>query len=161
MRIPNGDPVPIPNTNPPTYSQPWLEIHPSPTVTDPWRVDVRPIVTETPNPNPVPDPTTPVPPPDFYTDCEKFPGSIGCMPVGEVPPAEAIPRQTRNISLQNGPAFGGAGCPANLTFTLHGHTYTGINMSEPCGWISNLVRPVVLLLAFISAVGIVRSALKG
>lgn len=161
LRIPNGDPVPIPNTNPQSYSQPWLEVHPSPTADDPWRVDVRPIVTETTNPNPLPDPTTPVPPPEFYTDCEKFPGSIGCMPVGEPPTGEAIPRETRTLEFQNGPTFGGAGCPANLTFTLHGQTYTGINMAEPCAWVSNLVRPVVLLLAFISAVGIVRSALKG
>jgi hypothetical protein len=161
LRIPNGDPVPIPNTNPQSYSQPWLEVHPSPTADDPWRVDVRPVVTETTNPNPLPDPTTPVPPTEFYTDCEKFPASIGCMPVGEPPTGEAIPRETRTLELQNGPTFGGAGCPANLTFTLHGQTYTGINMAEPCAWVSNLVRPVVLLLAFISAVGIVRSALKG
>lgn len=160
-RIPNGDPVPIPNTNPQSYSQPWLEVHPSPTVTDPWRVDVRPIVTETTNPNPLPDPTTPVVPPDFYTDCEKFPGSLGCMSVGDPPSPESVPTQTRTITQQQGPTFGGAGCPANLTFTLRGQTYTGINMAEPCSWVSNLVRPVVLLLAFISAVGIVRSALKG
>lgn len=163
LRFPDGDPVPIPGTDPPLYNQPWLEVHPSPTPESPWRVDIRPIVTQTTNPNPQPDPTPskPNPPFDFYTDCEKFPGSLGCTPVGEAPSPEAIPTETRTLELQNGPSFNGGGCPANLTFTLKGQTFTGIDMAQPCAWISGLVKPVILLLAFISAVGIVRSALKG
>lgn len=162
LRYPNGDPVPIPNTNPQTYTQPWLEVHPSPTPTDPWRVDIRPVVTETTDPNPQPDPTPdpdPVPPTEFYTDCEKFPGSLGCMPVGDPPGVETVPSETRTLELQTGPTFSGGGCPSNLNITFAGHAFQIVDMAVPCGWISGLVKPIILLLSFITAVFIVRSAL--
>lgn len=166
LRYPDGDPIPNPGTNPQTWTQPWLEVHPSPAPGNPWRIDVRPVTTIVTSPAPQPDPTPsepnpPAVPPDFYTDCEKFPSSLGCMPVGDAPAPDVVPRESRTLELQNGPSFSGSGCPANLTFSLRGHQYTGIDMAGPCSWISGLVKPVVLLLAFISAVGIVRSALKG
>lgn len=166
LRFPDGDPVPIPNTNPQRYTQPWLEVHPSPTPTQPWRVDIRPIVTETTNPDPQPDPTPDPDPPsepppfDFYTDCDKFPGSIGCMPTGDVPGPETVPAETRSLELQSGPVFAGSGCPASTTLTVAGRTFTAIETSAVCGWVSGVMRPVILLLAFFSAVMIVRAGLK-
>lgn len=163
LRYPNGNPVPIPNTNPQTYSQPWWEVEGAPTPTEPWRVTVRPVVTETANPDPQPDPdgTTPDPEPpfDFYTDCDKFPGSLGCAPVGDLPGPDEVPSETRTITLQSGPSFTGSGCPADVSFSIAGRTIDMVDMSVPCGWISGLVKPVFILLAVISAVFIVRKAI--
>lgn len=161
LRVPDGEPVPIPNTSPQQYEQPWLEIVPSPTTAEPLRVDVRPITTVTTNPvaplDPVtvPDPSTGNPSPTTgQTDCDKYPGSLGCIPVGDIPDVE-IPTDEREIQLQDGPAFGGGSCPPDLVINLHGTTVTALDMSVACGWISNLMRPLVLLLASISAIFIV------
>lgn len=162
IRYPDGDPVPIPNTSPQRYTQPWHEVVPSPTPSEPWRVDVRPVVTETTDPTPQPDPTpNPNPVGDFYTDCDKYPGSLGCMPVGTPPPDGTIPTQTRNITQQQGPSFGGGGCPANLVVSLQGMSITALNMAQPCSWIVNFVKPIILLLAAISAVMIVAPRSEG
>jgi len=166
LMYPDGDPVPIPNSSPQQYTQPWYRVQPSPTVSDPWRVDVTQVTTVTNDPSPVPDPTpapdnSPRPVPDFYTDCDKYPGSLGCMNPGEAPPAEAIPSETRQITMQQGPTFGGGSCPANLTLTIAGTTFTALDMAQPCSWISNLMRPIILLLAAISAVFIVAPRPEG
>jgi len=162
LRYPNGNPVPIPNTNPQTYWQPWWEVEGAPTPTEPWRVTVRPVVTETTNPDPQPDPdgTTPDPEPpfDFYTDCDKFPGSLACSQRGEPPDLEDIPDETRTFALQAGPTFSGAGCPSSVSFSIAGNSLQMFDSAVPCGWISGLVKPVFILLAVISAVFIVRKA---
>ena len=163
LRYPNGEPVAIPNTNPPAYSQPWWEVTHSPTPGEPWRVIIRPVVTETNDPSPQPDPdgTTPEPKPpfDFYTDCDKFPTALACMERGDPPDLEDMPEETRTISAQAGPSFSGGGCPANVNISALGHAFQVVDMAPMCGWISGLVKPLFMLLAFISAVFIVRSAL--
>lgn len=163
LRIADGEPIPIPGTNPQQYQQPWQEIVAAPTPTDPYRVDVRPITTvvDTPTaptvPVTVPAPTTgnPAPGTSTLTDCDKYPGSLGCLPVGTPPPDAAIPTRTLDITQQTGPTFGGGGCPASLNFSLNGQQITGINMATPCSWITSYVKPIILLLAAISAVFIV------
>ena len=165
LRFPDGDPVPIPNTDPQEYSQPWYRVQPSPVPGNPWRVDVTQDTTTTTDPTPQPDPLPfpnpdPVPVPDFYTDCDKYPGSLGCMPV-DSPPSEQIPSETRQITLQNGPSFNGGSCPANLNITVAGRVFTAVDMVQPCNWIANYVKPVLLLLAAISAVFIVMPRSEG
>jgi hypothetical protein len=81
------------------------------------------------------------------------------MPVGEPPAPSAIPSETRTFDLQSGPTFSGGGCPSNLDISFAGHSFQIVDMSVPCGWISALVKPIILLLSFITAVFIVRSAL--
>ncbi|PJI98093.1 hypothetical protein CLU85_2898 [Acidovorax sp. 69] len=170
LRIADGEPIPIPNTSPQQYTQPWQEIVAAPTATDPYRVDVRPITTivDTPTapttPVTVPTPVTgnPTPGTNYLTDCDKYPGSLGCMPVGAPPPDGTIPTQTRNITQQQGPSFGGGGsCPANLNINVGGHSITALNMAQPCGWIVNYIKPILLLLAAISAVFIVAPRSEG
>ena len=92
---------------------------------------------------------------EFYTDCEKYPGSVGCMPVGDVPAQETVPSQTRNLELQRGPVFAGGGCPANVHSSIAGRSLLLVNMAQACNWIDFYMRPLVLLLATISAVFIV------
>lgn len=163
LRYPDGSPVPIPNTNPQVYTQPWFEVSPAPTVSEPWRVIIRPVVTETLDPTPQNDPdgSTPKvePPFDFYTDCDKYPGVISCAGVGSAPDSVDLPKQTKEFVLQNGPAFSGSGCPSNLDISFAGKGFQIVDMSVPCGWLSGLVKPIFILLSFISAVFIVRKAL--
>lgn len=89
LTIPLGDPVPVPNTDPQQWSQPVARVTPSPTPSNPWRVDVREeeVVSNSPDPLPDPEPSpdspeapkedynasdTPLPPvPDFYE--QKYP----------------------------------------------------------------------------------------
>jgi|GEM_PF-4005402 len=163
IRYPNGDPVLIPGTDPPLYTQPWYEVTGSPTLDNPWRVTIAHVTTTTSDPTPVGDPTDPVEPPpppfDFYTDCDKFPGSLGCSAIGDPPDVEEVPSETRTFSLQAGPTFSGSGCPSNLNVSFAGHSFQVVDMSVPCGWLSGLVKPIFVLLSLISAVFIVRSAL--
>lgn len=88
------------------------------------------------------------------TDCDKYPGSLGCASV-DVPTPSPIPSQTRNITLEAGPTFVGAGCPANVGMSWRGQYLTLLPMATACNWISSYVRPLMLLLAAISAVFIV------
>lgn len=170
LRIADGEPIPIPNTSPQQYTQPWQEIVHAPTADDPYRVDVRPITTTVTTPTAptvpvtVPAPTTgnPSPGTSTLTDCDKYPNSLGCMPVGSPPPDGTIPTQTRTITQQQGPSFGGAGvCPANLMVSVHGQSIKALDMAQPCSWIVNYIKPILLLLAAISAVFIVAPKAEG
>lgn len=163
LRYPDGNPIPVPNTSPQVYNQPWFEVSPAPTPVEPWRVIIRPTVTQTLDPTPQKDPdgTTPKvePPFDFYTDCDKYPGVISCSDVGSVPDSVNLPKQTKQFDLQDGPVFSGSGCPSNLDISFAGRGFQIVDMSVPCGWLSGLVKPIFILLSFISAVFIVRKAL--
>lgn len=92
---------------------------------------------------------------DFYTDCEKYPDSLGCMIFGDPPAPESVPQETKNIELQSGPQFAGGSCPANLHVSISGRSVRVLDMVQPCAWISGYIKPVILLLAAISAVFIV------
>lgn len=92
---------------------------------------------------------------DFYTDCEKYPDSLGCMVFGDPPAPEQVPQESRQLEQQTGPVFAGGGCPANVVVTVGGVSYTALNMAQACNWIEIYMRPLVLLFAAISAVFIV------
>jgi len=92
---------------------------------------------------------------DFYTDCEKYPDSLGCMILGDPPAQETVPEETRTLEAQPGPVFSGGGCPANVVVMVAGRSYTALNMAQACSWIDVYMRPLVLLFAAISAVFIV------
>ncbi len=110
VRVPVGDPVPQPDG---TYKQPYVDIVPSPTPDQPWRVDVKPGDKTTtdgaPLPEPAPvkptdpdpdptapptydpnDPTTKVRDPALQDLCEKHPGIAACAPY-EKPPEPKDP----------------------------------------------------------------------
>lgn len=110
VRVPVGDPVPQPDG---TYKQPYVDIVPSPTPDQPWRVDVKPgdktTTDGSPLPEPTPvkptdpdpdptapptydpnDPTTKVRDPALQDLCEKHPGIAACAPY-EKPPEPKDP----------------------------------------------------------------------
>jgi hypothetical protein len=169
--VPTGDPEPIPdpatdpatnpNPAPQRYTQPWIEVTPSPTPDRPFRVDTRPITTETTDPSPVTDPLvqvdSPTAPdsdtrkPDETSDlCANNPEILACQKLGD-PRDETIPRSSQPITLQQGPSFGGGSCPPNLQVSVFGHSVQVADMATACGWVSNFLRPLILLFAALSA----------
>lgn len=60
MRIPTGDPQLVPDTDPPLWRSPAIDVVPSPTPDQPWRVDIQPKEITSPRPDPLPE-TAPVP----------------------------------------------------------------------------------------------------
>lgn len=88
LRVPDGAPVPVPNTSPQQYTQPWLEIVPAPTPEQPLRVDIRPVTTTTTSPtaptDPVTNPSTPSTPNPSSDPCRANPESLMCQPPGNI-----------------------------------------------------------------------------
>lgn len=155
MRIPTGDPIPIPNTNPQQYRQPYVDIVPSPTVDNPWRVDVKPGETTSTNPNPVENPT-----PDGKDKpaeeqekslCEKHPDILACSkPELDVPDGE-IPKVTKQITYAEEGGFGGGSCPSNVYANLHGKETMVYEWTRTCSVVSTYIRPIILLLGAMGA----------
>lgn len=153
FRVPNGEPIPVPNTDPQQYSQPWYEVTPSPTAQNPWQVNVTPVTTI----STAPDGTSVIqaPPVIVPTDCDKYPNSLACVSLGSPPVEPSQVRVERDIALQSGGTFTGGACPPDMTFTVHGTSFTVPTMATACGWVS-MARPVIILLAALTAIAIVR-----
>lgn len=174
MLVPTGDPVPVtpPATQPgqqpapQEYKQPWIEVKPSPTVADPWRVTTRPVETTTPSPTaptePVTVPANPADPAAPTTTapekdpglCALFPDILACKKLDAPEPAE-IPKRDQDITLQTGPSFSGGSCPPDVVVSVGGQQVTVLSTAQPCDWISAYMKPIILLLASISAAFIV------
>lgn len=176
--VPTGDPVPNPNYNPnaepsPTnqpYIQPGHRIVPSPTTTDPWRVDVQPVnrpsPTQTPTsqelanpyaqqvPTPTPTPTTQPAdqpkPQEQQSLCEKHPEILACQKLDEVKP-EPLATEEVNIQIRPVAGFGPdvAQCPAPMAATIAGKPIE-FSWAPVCSFAAGL-RPIVIALAWLSA----------
>lgn len=86
--------------------------------------------------------------------CKLNPDILACKKLD--PPEEGeIPKEDRDITLQTGPTFGGGACIPNVTVQVFGTTITALNFTEPCRWLSDYLKPLLLLMASISAVFIV------
>lgn len=85
LRVPTGEPQPIPNTNPQQWRQPYVDIVPAPTPESPWRVDVKPgeVTSTDPNPvqNPKPDAQEKPTEEQDKSLCEKHPEIAACEKV--------------------------------------------------------------------------------
>lgn len=167
-RIPLGDfsPYPSPNSTTSTqYRAPILDLIPSPTQTDPWRVDAQPkdIVTEVPNGDPPPESIKD--PVDVPTDsptstetenktpglCEMYPDILACAKPELDKPEEAIPKKTENIEFTEMNLWGGGSCPANVSVSVNGQSITALEMAQMCGWIQTYLQPMVILASSLSA----------
>lgn len=165
--VPTGDPVPNPNYSPqqyPTpenapYLQPGVRVVPSPTVNDPWRVDLQPLNRPTQEPYSPPGPVSdesPNPGDKPKTDeeqslCEKHPDVVACQKLGTAPEAKPVPNEDRQLSIQPDTGWGeGSGsCPAPKTVQVH-----GFQLSMPFGLLCDFaagIRPVVIGLAWLAA----------
>ncbi len=180
---PTGDPYPNPNFNPNApispenqpYIQPGTRIKPSPTLDEPWRVDVEPVDRPQTEPTPKPDDQLnpgpiPTPNPDDQTNpeqpspdandqkkpedqaslCEKHPDIAACAKLDDVEPEEVQNHQEQlSITPSAGWESGAATCPAPVTRQVAGLT---LEMQwQPFCDLATGIRPVILALAWIAA----------
>jgi len=94
-------------------------------------------------------------PPPPQTDCQLFPNALGCASVAS-PDPEPLPTITRDISMLPGGIFSSSSaCPADVSMPFRGSTLVLIPMATACGLISTWFRPIVLLIAGLTAIFIV------
>ncbi|WP_040578340.1 MULTISPECIES: virulence factor TspB C-terminal domain-related protein [Methylomicrobium] len=93
------------------------------------------------------------------TDCDKNPNSIGCSSFGEVPGADDIGEQNAaGIGISPVSLGGGGSCPAPLTATYLGKPIT-FRFDLLCQF-ANMIRPLIIAVAWLSAGLIVLGAIK-
>ena len=95
------------------------------------------------------------PTPEQKVQCDKYPNSLGCLPVGDMPTAEAMPTKDAPISYAPTPFGGTAACPAGvpLDFTLPSSRFsksTTLSYQPLCDVASGLA-PIFLALFAASA----------
>jgi hypothetical protein len=126
---------------------------PDPVTSDPTSpgTDDAPLPPGTSNPNQDPNKE----PTELDIDiCKNNPDILACKKLD--PPEEGeIPKEDRDITLQDGPTFGGGACIPNVTVQVFGTSITALNFTEPCRWLADYLKPLLLLMASISAVFIV------
>lgn len=162
LRVPQGEPQPVPNTSPEQYKTPVVDIVPSPTVDDPWRVDLQPK-------DVIKNDSTPIPegPPDVSAKpedktpglCDMYPDILACAKLElDTPDSDQVREKEIDITLNpDGGWGGGAGsCPAprhlkgaNVDFDLKG-------VCDALG----MLRPIILAFAWLAAAGILVGASK-
>lgn len=167
MRVPQGEPVPIPLPvpNPENLPQQWrtpvIDIVPSPTVSEPWRVDVQPKDVIKADPSPLPDsapvpvtppPNTTVTPKDTQDLCEKNPDILACQKFkpDSLDPVPFVNKdKTLTIEKDTGWGPSSGSCPAPKTVAIH-----GLSLSMPltalCDF-ATAIKPFLLGFAYLSA----------
>lgn len=96
---------------------------------------------------------------DERTQCEKDPKAFGCEQP-DVPDGE-VPKATKNVEFSpDNLGFGGGACPAPFTWSdkLGNHS---LDLTQYCGVISNVVKPLVLLVAALMALAIAVPGMRG
>ena len=161
--VPTGDPVANPKYDPtlPTspenqpFVQPGIRIKPSPTATEPWRVDIEPVDLPRPTADPVPDeelnPEDAKPKQEQEQSlCEKHPDIVACAKMDEVEPEDVNNEdKTLTITPKGGWGSESAACPAPVTKQVAG---LSLEMSwQPFCDFASGIRPVVIAMAWLSA----------
>lgn len=174
---PSGNPKPNPQYDPlkePSQDNlPWIQqgvkLEPSPTIDQPWRVDVRPVYRPVPGPEPSPDDVIPEPKPDEGTPpgdrpkdqeqppdlCEKHPDILACQVVemGEPEKPEALREIPIDATFQIEGGFNpGGSCPS---FPSVGSLSGGQISWQPFCDSLSMIKPLVLAFAWFSAVFII------
>jgi len=168
LRIPQGEPVMVPNPNydpvtdpnPNIWRQPVIDVVPAPTPDAPWRVDLQPkdIFKPTPDsqlePESVPDPANdPDAKPSEKSDfCVDNPNVLACQIVdlGTLEP-QLIPNENKPLSIEKESGFGpeNGTCPAPKTAVV-----AGLTLSMPFDLIcdfASAIRPLLIGFAWLSA----------
>lgn len=159
LRVPMGDPVPsVPQTSPETWTSPVVDIVPSPTVNDPWRVDVQPKSITTTSPDPLTIEPVPVTPPEGQTEqqrqeqldlCALHPEILACADL-DTPDSEELPTEDKSVSVSPDSGWGGNGsCPAPKHLTVQGRDIP-IPLDIICQYMTG-IRPIIIALAWLSA----------
>lgn len=160
LRTPQGNPVPIPDTNPQQYRQPVTRWTHSPTAADPWRLDARPedIVSNSPTGMTGPESVTSGSPqgktPDKSDLCADHPDILACQKV-KLDPIEpdAVKQSTKNLAITPDGGWGPsvAGCPPDRTANV---SFGGVTFSyQPFCQFASGIRPIVIAVAWLLAAG--------
>ena len=165
--VPLSDPVPIPNTQPQQWRQPLVQINPSPTPDNAWRVSLNPKERITTSPHGITDPVsdldpaTPVQPSPDSDFCIRNPEVLACARVPEFDiPNDEIQTLTEVISYEPEQFLGGGSCPSPVTVNLGGSTITAFDTPRYCQFISTYFRPVLLAIAAFTALMIVAGGFR-
>lgn len=169
MRAPTGDPVLIPGSDPAQWRQPVVDIIPSPTPGEPWRVDLQPkdIVLDDPadgltEPEPLGsgDPAG-TPSEQQQQLCEVYPDIVACMQPGEPEDVE-LDAEERDVSFTPASGFGAgnASCPADKQLVTSLAGTLSLSWGPACQFATGL-RPVVIALAALSGALIFLGGFKG
>lgn len=169
--VPTGDPVSNPqydpNAAPGPDNQPWIQpgvrVNPSPTPSEPWRVDLQPVNRPVPGSEPMPEPDSETPPDgdkprEEQTDfCVKNPDVLACQKLDE-PNSEELPASEKPISISPDGGWGAdnASCPAPKQITVQGRAIP-IPFDLFCTWASGM-RPIIIAMAWLSAAFILLGA---
>lgn len=86
--------------------------------------------------------------------CELFPNVLACAEFGE-PEGDEIPTEERSVDFEPELLFGNGSCPADTSITVNGTTITIGQWSSWCPYLTDYVRPMVLLLSAFMALMIV------
>lgn len=161
--VPTGNPVPNPNydpnASPSPENQPWLQpavrVVPSPTPTEPWRVDLQPVNRPVPGPEPMPEPLPEVDPNAPASDkpsqeqtdfCAKNPDVLACAKPELDTPEYEIPKSDKNITLMEENLFGPGACPADVYFAPHGlQQFKVWDWNQSCGYITEYLKPILII----------------
>lgn len=164
--MPQGDPIkqplPVPNPEnvPETWKTPVIDLVPSPTVNEPWRVDAQPkdVITESPSPLPETAPVPVTPPAGETTTptekppglCDEYPDILACSKF-DTPEAEALPEVPREVTVAPDSGWGGSSgsCPPPKHITVQGRDIP-IPVDLICQYMSG-IRPIVIAMAWLSA----------
>jgi len=159
MRVPQGLPQPVPNTDPQQWKSPAVDIVPSPTPDQPWRVDLQPKDITTTSPAPLPE-AAPVPTPTASSPgdpeapttpdlCEKYPDIVACQKLDTVDDS-TLENIDKNVTVNPESGWGGGGsCPASKHLTVNGRDIP-IPLDLICDYMSGL-RPIIIAMAWLSA----------
>lgn len=97
--------------------------------------------------------TNAAPPLDSKTDCDKYPDSLGCAKLGQVPDAEKIPTQDAPATYSPVPFGSAGGCPAPfpLDFSVSGRSFSYSISNTPLCDLMVTLNPIFLALFAASA----------
>jgi len=154
---PLGDPYIDPVTG--KTVQQRTRITPSPTSEDPFRVQVSPYQVDV-APAPEPQPGDPVPSPEAEQPkdpCLENPNRVGCLDAG-TPEDSNLQTQAAVMTLTPVSVGDAGSCPATKTFTHAGTSYS-FSYAPICTG-ANLIKPVVLALAWLIAAYIVAGSIR-
>ena len=161
--VPTGDPVANPQFDPAKpqtqenqpYVQPGVRIKPSPTLAEPFRLDLEPVNVPKPTAEPTPeggttDPGTQPKPEDQQSLCEKHPDIVACQKLGELQP-ETLQTKTVTLTIERSDGFGPSTgtCPAPKTATIMGKQ-VAFQWDLLCDF-ANGIRPLLIGFAYLSA----------
>jgi hypothetical protein len=151
-----GEPVPMPGTSPQTYKQPQVEVTPSPTAEDPFRVDVEPTeeITDDPEAEEGPQPIDPAKvnePDPSPAMCDDNPGILACekLKLGELEPDKILNKDVQ-LSITKEPGFPSGGvCPAPKVYVLMGRSFS-FSVQALCDF-ATMIKPLLIGFAWLSA----------